>query len=442
MNRTRDIFKPQSLLGQCKEYFTQTLQDSTPRRKAKFSLTDIAMSGLAIFHLKYKSLLQFDHDRLTEPNIRHNLTTLYQIKEAPCDTYMRERLDNVPQADIQGSLKPIIMTLQRSKVLEEWKYLDGKYLIPLDGTGFFTSNEVHCPHCTQKVHNKGKKNEYTSYHHNMLVGTIASPATRQVLPLLYEPIVNADGATKNDCELNAGKRWLSEFRHLYPQLPSIIVGDALYTNGHFIQELAKNRCSYILGVTDKGHKNLLDYFWAGEAPDIGEYKTKSKDKTRTVSYRWMKDVPLNDTHPDILVTVVYVKETDAKGNIVYRGSWVTDLKVEVNNICQFVRAARCRWKIENETFNTLKNQGYNFEHNYGHGNSYLSNNLAGLMLLSFLIDQVLITTNLEFREALEKWKSKCHLWEKIRSKFFEFFVMSWDALYKALVRAPPVFLVD
>jgi hypothetical protein len=95
MNRTRDIFKPQSLLGQCKEYFTQTLQDSTPRRKAKFSLTDIAMSGLAIFHLKYKSLLQFDHDRLTEPNIRHNLTTLYQIKEAPCDTYMRERLDNV-----------------------------------------------------------------------------------------------------------------------------------------------------------------------------------------------------------------------------------------------------------------------------------------------------------------------------------------------------------
>jgi hypothetical protein len=98
----------------------------------------------------------------------------------------------------------------------------------------------------------------------------------------------------------------------------------------------------------RGHKNLLDYFWAGEAPDIGEYKTKSKDKIRTVSYRWMKDVPLNDTHPDILVTVVYVKEMDAKGNIVYRGSWVTDLKVEFNNICQFVRAARYNapYKIE------------------------------------------------------------------------------------------------
>ncbi len=304
MNRTRNIFKPQSLLGQCKEYFTKKLKESASRRKSNFSLTDIAMSGLAMFRLKYKSLLQFDHDRQTEPNIRHNLKTLYQVKNAPSDTYMRERLDDVPQIDIQGCLKPIITTMQRSKVLEQWKYLDGKYLIPLDGTGFFTSNEVHCSHCTQKIHNKGKKNEYISYHHNMLVGTIASPTIRQVLPLFYEPIINADGATKNDCELNAGKRWLGGFRHLYPQLPSIIVGDALYTNGPFIQELEKNRCSYILGVTDKGHKNLLEYFWAGEAPDIGEYEAKSKDKTKTLSYRWMKDVPLNDTHPDILVTVV------------------------------------------------------------------------------------------------------------------------------------------
>ena len=442
MNRTRDVFKPQSLLGQCRRYFKETLKEPAPRRRGKISLADSAMAGLAVFHLKYKSLLQFDNDCKIEPQILHNLKTLYQVENVPCDTYMRERLDDVLQSDIQGSLKPVISTMQRSKTLEQWKFFDNKYLIPLDGTGFFTSNEVHCPHCTQKVHNKGKKNEYTSYHHNMLVGTIASPMARQVLPLFYEPIVNTDGAEKNDCELNAGKRWLAGFRRLYPRLPSVIVGDALYANGPFIQGLRKNRCSYILGVTGKGHKHLWDYFWAGEAPDIGEYQTKSKDKTRMISYRWMKDVPLNDTHPDILVTVVYVKETDAKGNIVYVGSWVTDLKVGTNNICQFVKAARCRWKIENETFNTLKNQGYNFEHNFGHGSNYLSNNLAGLMLLSFLIDQVLLTMNLELREALDKWKSKRHLWEKIRSKFFEFFVSSWDALYAGLIRSPPIYLVD
>jgi hypothetical protein len=39
------------------------------------------------------------------------------------------------------------------------------------------------------------------------------------------------------------------------------------------------------------------------------------------------------------------------------------------------KAGRCRWKIENECFNTLKNQGYHLEHNYGHGQKNLSYNM-------------------------------------------------------------------
>ena len=44
-----------------------------------------------------------------------------------------------------------------------------------------------------------------------------------------------------------------------------------------------------------------------------------------------------------------------------------------------MRGARVRWKIENETFNTLKNQGYHFEHNLGHGRAHLSTVLMHLM---------------------------------------------------------------
>ncbi len=53
-----------------------------------------------------------------------------------------------------------------------------------------------------------------------------------------------------------------------------------------------------------------------------------------------------------------------------------------------MRAGRARWRIENETFNTLKNQGYHFEHNYGHGNENLCSVMTMLMMLAFLIDQV------------------------------------------------------
>jgi hypothetical protein len=44
-------------------------------------------------------------------------------------------------------------------------------------------------------------------------------------------------------------------------------------------------------------------------------------------------------------------------------AWVTDLTITEENAPTLVAGGRARWKIENETFNTLKNQGYHFEHN-------------------------------------------------------------------------------
>ena len=57
-------------------------------------------------------------------------------------------------------------------------------------------------------------------------------------------------------------------------------------------------------------------------------------------------------------------------------SWITNMDNTVENIFDILRAARTRWKVENETYNTLKNQGYNYERNYGHGKQNLSSTLA------------------------------------------------------------------
>ena len=85
-----------------------------------------------------------------------------------------------------------------------------------------------------------------------------------------------------------------------------------------------------------------------------------------------------------------------------------------------MRGGRARWKIENETFNTLKNQGYNFEHNYGHGKENLSVVFAMLMMLAFLVDQAQQLAFQLFRSVWKKLGSKRSLWEKIRSLFFAF----------------------
>ncbi len=78
-----------------------------------------------------------------------------------------------------------------------------------------------------------------------------------------------------------------------------------------------------------------------------------------------------------------------------------------------MRGGRARWKIENETFNTLKNQGYHFEHHFGHGYQHLSTVFAYLMMLAFLIDPAQQHSCTLFQQAQQKAKRKSYLWEKV-----------------------------
>jgi hypothetical protein len=97
-----------------------------------------------------------------------------------------------------------------------------------------------------------------------------------------------------------------------------------------------------------------------------------------------------------------------------------------------MRAARSRWKIENETFNTLKNRGYYFEHNFGHGYQHLSTVLSFTMMLAFLVDQAQALCCRLFQGAWEKIHSGVIFWQKLRSIFFEYWVLSWNDLYLAI----------
>ena len=107
-----------------------------------------------------------------------------------------------------------------------------------------------------------------------------------------------------------------------------------------------------------------------------------------------------------------------------------------------MRAGRARWKIENETFNTLKNQGYHFEHNYGLGQKYLSMVFVKVMMLAFLVDQTQQLCCSLFQSVLKKLGSKRALWEDMRSLFRWFILESMEMLYLALLygitKQPPV----
>lgn len=176
------------------------------------------------------------------------------------------------------------------------------------------------------------------------------------------------------------------------------------------------------------HKYLYDYFWAGDRDDIGTFESSySKNKCHYKgSYRFMNNIPLNETNHDLKVNVLHYTETDEKRDKVTKWLWVTDIKITKDNAKSIMQGGRSRWKIENETFNTLKNQGYNFDHNFGHGYKGLSNVFAGLMLLAFYVDQILEACNLAFQAVLKKHGSRSNFFEKVRAKFFDFMISSFE----------------
>ena len=123
-------------------------------QKKSISFADCLMSAFAMFSLKFPSLLQFDTSHRIDPQIKHNLKTLYGIEQVPCDTTMRERLDEGDPSTLRKVYKRLFAFLQRGKALEPYRYLNDRYLLAGDGTGFFDSQKVHCDQCCVRYAHK------------------------------------------------------------------------------------------------------------------------------------------------------------------------------------------------------------------------------------------------------------------------------------------------
>ena len=235
------------------------------------------------------------------------------------------------------------------------------------------------------------------------------PSHREVIPLAPEPIEKQDGSDKNDCERNAAKRLLRQIRQEHPHLKLIVVEDGLASNAPHIRELKALDMHFILGAKPGDHAFLFDKVIAAWEEDrVTTISWKEKETTCEISY--INGVPLNEVSEDLLVNWLCYSEGDPKGGE-RKWTWVTDLEISRSNARKLMQGGRCRWKIENETFNTLKNQGYHFEHNYGHGTKHLSVVLAMLMMLAFLVDQVQQLCCPLFQATLKKMKTKRALWE-------------------------------
>lgn len=388
--------------------FFDNLRDDR-RNNQSYKLSDALRSGFAIYSLKCPSLFSFRKRSKAENS---NLKSIFGIQSIPSDNGLRKILDQVDPNLLRNGYQQLLQWVDQNKYLKDFRYWQNHLLVSLDGVEHFCSKQINCAHCLSRKHRDGSQ----SYYHSMLSAAIVHPEQRQVLVVDNEPIVKQDGQQKNDCERNAAKRLLKSLQEHHAQQKMVLTMDALYACAPIIKQIQQNKkWRYIINVTDKGHSHLMDQFdQLDELNKVNWKSYKAKDGEYIIAY--MNDLSLNASHPELKTNLIYCIWKDNKGEEKIF-SWVTNIRLTKGNVMKVMRMGRSRWKIENEVFNTLKNQAYHFEHNFGHGQKHLCTNFALLMMMAFCLDQIQQHVCKIFQTIWTDLKTRIKLWEAIRIVF-------------------------
>ena len=406
------------------------ITDTRQEAKVNHEIHDCCMSALAMMFFQDPSMLEFQIRLQKQLNI-NNLKTMFNVSSIPKSTQLRDVIDIIPSPSFDPIFSDFFRALQRDKQLEKFQFLNGMYLIPIDGTQYFSSGAISCPSCLIKNHRNGN----TTYSHQVLGASIVHPDLRQVIPLAPEPIQNMDGHIKQDCERNAGKRLIKKIRTTHPKLKIIIGGDDLYANYPFIDELRINEMSFILVAKPGDHTFLFKRLSILKQQDKIHTLEFKDTKGRRHIYEWVNGIPLNESRQNDTVNYLeYTLIVDDK--ISFHCGWVTDIPVDQANIEVLVKGGRARWKIENENFNTLKNLGYHAEHNFGHGSQHASLNFFLFTLIAFFVHQILELTDPLFRKCRSEFSSRKEFWNQLRCTIRILVFSNFKGLLKFVISPP------
>ncbi len=339
-------------------------------------MTDFGLAAFSLFFMQSPSFLA--HQRhLAEGQGRSNCETLFAMGAIPCDNQIRAMLDPVDPAHFHPLFADTLAELKSAGGLKRFRRPDGHVLVAFDGTEYFCSKTLHCRNCSTR-----RRGDKIEYFHTFLAATLVAPEHRRVLPLEPEFVVPQDGHDKQDCETMAARRGLDAHGKRYADLTPIYLGDDLYSCQPMCQGVGAVDGHFLFVCKPDSHVTLQEYLTGIELPERSEWISQGRHRYR-YRYRWLNGVPLRDGDDALDVNWLEIEITNPAGKRTYRNSFITDLPVDRGNVAELAACGRARWKIENETFNTLKTKGYNLEHNFGHGKQNLAALLVILNLLAF-----------------------------------------------------------
>jgi hypothetical protein len=410
-----------------------TFPDPRKGRGGNIDIADFGLSAFAMFFMQSASFLGYQRALETGQG-RSNCEGLFGIGRIPSDNYIRDMLDEADPALLQPCFERMETLLAEPPMRRAFGRLGDRILIAWDGTEYFCSQKLGCPNCLTRKRSNGKVESY----HTLLSATVVAPGHAKVVPLMPEFIAPRDGAEKQDCERNAVKRWFDAHHARLAPLRPIYLGDDLFACHPVSKMITDAGGDFLFTAKPTSHKALYDFIDGAEL-FRHEEKVRRRATKETFRYRWIEAVPIRDGADALNVNWIGFEILDAKGKRKYASAWVTSLPVSKANVADIVAGARARWKIENESFNVMKNHGYELEHNFGHGEKFLAMMLAALNLLAFAWHTVLDLIEPPWQAARQA--------AAIRTNFFAHLIMltsyvvfpSWLVILKSITtsKIPP-----
>jgi hypothetical protein len=396
-------------------------------KNSRYEMPDVGMSAFSVFFTQSPSFLAHQRDMKLRKG-RNNVESLFGLVEVPSDNQIRNLLDGVSPEHVQDVYRQIFLELERTEILNKRRSHANQLLVAMDGTEYFSSQKIHCENCNHREMSNGKVN----YFHSVLTPVNVQPGNEHVISLEPEFIVPQDGHEKQDCEIQAAKRWIEKHGTFYARRGATILGDDLFSRQPHCQEMKNKHLHFILVCKPDSHPHLyqtVEYLathqvlgikvvrhWNGRYAEISTYRYTNKlslcNEPNAVEVNWCE------------VTII----REDTGEQLYKNAFVTDFSVTETTVEAIVRDGRARWKVENENNNVLKTKGYHIEHNFGHGNQHLASLLLSLNLLAFLFHTVLDLVDEQYRAIRRTLGTRQRFFQDMEALLRYFQFENWDEL--------------
>jgi len=417
------------------QLFRQQFEQLPDHRKGKnitYKISDAVLGAFSVFFTQSPSFLS--HQRqMKRTKGRSNAESLFQIEQIPSDPHIRNLLDPIEARIVYPLFRKVLAKLEQSDYLDAFRFL-GSLLISIDGTRFFSSQEIQCPSCSHKTTtNKTTGEETSTYFHDVIIPVLVTPESNQVITLEPEFIVPQDGHDKQDCEQVAAKRWIDRNAQQFAGSKATVLGDDLYCTQPFCELLLKHDFDFILTCKPDSHSTLYEWvdFTGPEELTVRHWNGRFGE---IHTYRYVQHVPLRRGDDALYVDwceLTITRETD--GRVLYRNAFATNHSVTQETVKLIVQAGRARWKCENESHNVLKTKGYHLEHNFGHGKQNLASILLTLNLLAFLLHTVLHMVSHKYLLLRKELATRQTFFQDIRTLTRYLFFNSWEALLDFMI---------